>query len=316
MSWPIAALFAVSTIWGGAHACLAANAGDLAELRKRALELVNQSRLERGLPKLQLGANLNEAASSHAKDMLQRNYYAHTSPEGETVQDRYVEAGGSKWQLTAENIARCTNCSSPPDDEAVDRLHRGWMESPGHRHNILRKGLERFGFAIVSDTQHGLYAVQTFAGPGEPRGLEPDQKPTMLSPVAQTELALERINRAREHAGSAPLESSRTLIELAKSALPNPESQGFELSQGMDLHKHLPASQRRNWRSLSVVAAACGGCGTDPTDADVRYFLELWLDGSQYREALVGENATHLGLVIMANGDGKKIALAVFGRPF
>jgi uncharacterized protein YkwD len=118
--------------------CVAASTGDLEELRARALELVNQARREQGLQPLELGPNVNQAALSHARDMLRRNYYSHTSPEGETVQDRYVEAGGSKWRLTAENIARCAGCTSGPDTEAVERLHRGWMNSPEHRHSAPR----------------------------------------------------------------------------------------------------------------------------------------------------------------------------------
>src|SRR5688500_2604033 len=83
---------------------------NLQALRHRALELVNQARAGHGLSRLELGGNLDEAAQSHARDMLRRGYYSHTSPEGENVQDRYVAAGGSRWELAAENIARCEGC--------------------------------------------------------------------------------------------------------------------------------------------------------------------------------------------------------------
>src|SRR3712207_4473522 len=68
---------------------------NLDALRQRALELVNRARAEHGLSRLELERNLDEAAQSHAQDMLRRSYFAHSSPEGGTVQDRYIAAGGS-----------------------------------------------------------------------------------------------------------------------------------------------------------------------------------------------------------------------------
>jgi uncharacterized protein YkwD len=92
--------------------------------------------------------------------MLKRGYFDHVSPEGTTGQDRL----GGDWRLVAENIAMCTGCSA--DAARVEEFHAGWMESAGHRANILAEGITAFGFglAVEADT---IYAVQTFAGPGE-----------------------------------------------------------------------------------------------------------------------------------------------------
>ena len=76
-------------------------------MRQRALDLVNESRRAQKLPPLALEAKLNAAAQGHAADMLKRNFYAHNTPEGKTPADRYQKQGGSKWMLTAENIAKC-----------------------------------------------------------------------------------------------------------------------------------------------------------------------------------------------------------------
>ena len=170
-------LVAVAVLLAGVLTALEASpqpaTGDLAQLRGRALALVNEARERHGLAHLELGADLNEAAQAHARDMLERGYYAHVSPEGETVADRYRATGGSPWHLVAENIARCLGCELPPSTARVEALHEGWMKSPPHRENILRRGLDRFGFGIIVRQDQRLYAVQTFAGPGMPRGLQP-----------------------------------------------------------------------------------------------------------------------------------------------
>ena len=77
-------LLALATI----SPAIAAETGDLERLRSEALELVNEDRAEYGLEPLELTESLNEAAQNHAEDMIEREYYAHVSPEGEAVQDR------------------------------------------------------------------------------------------------------------------------------------------------------------------------------------------------------------------------------------
>lgn len=287
--------------------------GDLDQLRARALDLVNQARQEHGLQRLELGKRVNQAALSHAQDMLQRDYYSYTSLEGETVQDRYMQVGGSKWRLTAENIARCEGCPSPPDFSAVKRLHRGWMESPEHRRNILRRGLGRFGFGVVSDGNRE-FAAQVFSGPGIPRGLKESEKAAAIPPAEQTQIVLAEINAARKGEGRPQLASNKTFIELAKSALPAPQSDGLQFDRSMKLCDLLPPAERRDWRSLSMLAAACGGCGTEATDADARHFAEQWLGNRQYLQRLLDEQWTHFGIAIVANGEGRKMAIGVLGQ--
>jgi uncharacterized protein YkwD len=303
----VAAAFAIGT--GSAS-----GNGDLEILRRQALELVNQDRKQHDLEPLEFGSSLNKAAQSHAQDMQQRSYYAHVSPDGETVQDRYVKAGGDKWRLVAENISRCAGCTNTADKGSIERLHRGWMQSPEHRLNILRRGIDHFGFGIAVDAQQGLYAVQTFAGPGLPRGLQAGEQPVALAPEQLLHAALQRINAAREKAGRQPLESSSSLSAIARSALPKEDTGEFQLSGQVQLFQRLSPDQRRQWQSLSMLAAACGGCGVEPTRADVKYFTEQWLDDPQYQKQILAGDLTHLGFAIAENDKGKKIAVALLGQ--
>ncbi|NKE46457.1 CAP domain-containing protein [Roseomonas frigidaquae] len=152
----------------GASPVLAAEPSNMAALRAQALELVNRSRAAQDLDPLRPGENLDEAAQAHAADMLRRDYFAHEAPDGSSVRDRYIEAGGAPPGLIAENIGRCTGCGPQVEAARIRRFHEGFMASTGHRENILRRGLDRFGFGVA--VQGGQIAVvQTFAGPGPDR---------------------------------------------------------------------------------------------------------------------------------------------------
>ena len=288
-------------------------ADDIETIRARALELVNQSRQEHGLPPLALEDKLNRSAQAHAGDMFTRRYYNHDSPEGRTAHDRYIEAGGSKWRMVAENIAHCSGCRPPARVGILTRLHRGWMESPSHRENILREGLTHFGFGMNIDEERELYAAQTFAGPGLPRGLKPDEEITPLAAGDQAPQALQLFNLAREQSGRAPLEFSPALDAAAHTILPNGGLEDFKLEGREDLLDMLPPSERRRWQSFAVFAANCGGCGAVPTAADVRFFAQEWLNDPGYKKELLDARVTHVGFAIATNGQGMKVALAILG---
>src|SRR5690606_13531909 len=145
----------------------------------------------RDLEPLTLSDPLNAAAQAHAEDMLARGYYDHLSPEGEDVADRYRAAGGGEWRRVQENIATCSPCAGAPGAGLVARLHEGWMDSPGHRENILRPGITRFGFGIAAGRDGPLYAVQTFAGPGA-QGTGAEAAP--LAPEEAAEAFAEAVN--------------------------------------------------------------------------------------------------------------------------
>jgi uncharacterized protein YkwD len=282
------------------------------KLRARSLELVNKSRAEQKLPPLVIDAKANEAARAHAADMLKRGFFDHNSPEGKTIQDRFIKAGGSRWRLTAENIARCTGCAM--DAAQVEEFHRGWMNSKGHRENILRKGLNQYGFAIVAAAGRPLYAVQTFNGPGLPNGLAANEQPKRLSDAEATKRALELLNRERKENGRPAFAESPALSKAARSLLPSKSLENFTLAQVSGIRDKLPAAERANWQGLTTLAIACGGCGGEPTDVDVRSFVRQWLADPKNKERMLDPANTHLGFALAANGNGKKVALSLLGK--
>ncbi|CTQ34654.1 CAP domain-containing protein [Jannaschia rubra] len=272
----------------------AQEAVDPEPLRQRTLDLVNAARIERGVAALAPGPALDEAAQDHAEDMLEQDYYAHVAPDGETPADRFRAAGGSRWALSGENIARCTGCAPPPDTSRVEAFQEGWMQSPGHRENILDPGFDRFGFGIAGGVDR-TYAVQTFAGPGEA-----DDGPRLDAAGARA-AALEEVNRRRQDEDLAPLDASEALDAVAERVLDARLSEQ-EMPEGLfDL---LPEGAS-GWTSLTVRSASRGGSGAELSQGDVVTFVEKLASG--------GARASHLGFAAAARDDGRNVAVAVFG---
>ena len=284
---------------------------DFATLRQESLDLVNDARSKQELSSLTLEPALNEAARAHAEDMLKRNFYGHVSPEGDTVMDRYTAAGGSRYRLVAENIARCRGCSVPADESAVRDLHEGWMNSPEHRENILAKGLSGYGFGVAEDGSGTRYSVQTFAGPGEPGGAEADASASRIDASAQSELAANLVNERRRADGVPPLSTDTRLVEAAQRLVPDGDISEVGLDELNPLQSVIPPDAP--WRSYQMMVGSCGGCGVQPTDADVRFFVSDWFKNPRYRSVLMDPALTAIGLGIVADQRGRKIAGALLG---
>jgi uncharacterized protein YkwD len=294
---------------------VAAEELQLTAYRNLALQMVNASRREHNLPPLVPESKLDAAAQAHAADMLKRSYFAHDSPEGKNVGDRYEAAGGSTFRLTAENIAKCQGCKPPITEADLRMIHDGWMKSPGHRENILRKGLTAFGFGLAANANGGLYAVQTFSGPGvqkdEATGAAAG-KP--FPPQAQAKAALAEINERRKKAGKRPLELDDGLGKAA-SVVAQKTGENESASAGSeDIRAMLPIGEQADWRSMTIIAGTCGGCGAETVPADIGYFIQEWLTDKTYANMLLDAEATHLGFAVHANGKGLKAAVGIVGR--
>jgi len=123
------------------------------------LSRTNQVRLERGLKPLQWDNAAYKAAQGHARDMLDRNYFAHESPEGTDVSAR-LQAAGATEVTVGENLATFENYA---DATIVKRAMDGWINSPGHRANLLFTSFTHLGVAIVRKGNK-VMVVQNFIG--------------------------------------------------------------------------------------------------------------------------------------------------------
>ena len=137
---------------GGAGGGGGGAAGVLGEVVDR----TNAERVRRGLRALTVDRRLAAAAQAHSADMVQRGFFAHESPDGRQVWDRAVAAGYA-YRKVAENIAA--------GQRSAEEVVRGWMESPGHRANILDGDLTQIGVGRAEGGSYGVYWTQVFGTP-------------------------------------------------------------------------------------------------------------------------------------------------------
>ncbi len=120
----------------------------------------NVQRTANGARTLSLNTTLNQAAHNKLQDMLALQYFEHISPQGKGPAD-VVEAAAYEYLKVGENLALGNFAS----DAA---LVQAWMDSPGHRANILENGYTEIGVAVGQGTFEGRsvwLAVQTFGTP-------------------------------------------------------------------------------------------------------------------------------------------------------
>jgi hypothetical protein len=114
-------------------------------------QAANAERVQRGLPELRWDSALYRAARNHAQQMASRASISHQYP-GEPELAERGKAAGAKFSVIAENVAEAPT--------AV-RIHDAWMNSPGHRENLLDPRVDSVGISVLRrDGQ--LYAVQDF----------------------------------------------------------------------------------------------------------------------------------------------------------
>jgi len=119
---------------------------------EKMLSLVNHERTERGLKALVADSAIRDVARAHSRDMFQRGYFSHYSPEGEDAGSRLTNAGVA-FIIAGENLAYA------PD---VIRAHDGLMDSSGHRRNILTPEFGRVGIGVIDGGVYGKMFTQVF----------------------------------------------------------------------------------------------------------------------------------------------------------
>ncbi|QKW37283.1 hypothetical protein HUT06_27440 [Actinomadura sp. NAK00032] len=115
------------------------------------ISLVNKERAKNGCRALTSNGKLAAAAQRHSADMARRGFFDHTNPDGKSPGDR-ITAAGYRWSTYGENIAK-----GQPTPASV---MKSWMNSPGHRANILNCGFREIGVGVVKSG--GPYWTQVF----------------------------------------------------------------------------------------------------------------------------------------------------------
>lgn len=119
------------------------------------LQLVNAERNKMGLKSLTLSINLTSIANTKAKDMAVNNYFSHTSPTYGTPFEMLQHFGVS-YRSAGENIAA--------GQRSATEVMNAWMNSSGHRANILNSSYTELGVGYYAGGSYGTEWVQLFVG--------------------------------------------------------------------------------------------------------------------------------------------------------
>ena len=128
--------------------------GNFASFQKEVLDLVNKERTSRGLQALKFNSELSNVATLKSQDMIDKNYFDHTSPTYGSPFDMMKKFGIS-YTSAGENIAM--------GQETPQEVMNAWMNSDGHRKNILNPDFTELGVGIAAKGS-SLYWTQMFIG--------------------------------------------------------------------------------------------------------------------------------------------------------
>ena len=121
--------------------------------------LSNVQRESAGVKALALNPTLNQAAANKAAHMFANNYWAHTAPDGTTPWS-VISGAGDAYSFAGENLAKNFVTSNG--------VVNGWMNSPGHRANVLNERFADVGYAVMNGTLQGqetTLVVALYASP-------------------------------------------------------------------------------------------------------------------------------------------------------
>lgn len=144
----VVALFAVSL---GVIAALAQSQAMRTVSEQYLFQAANAERVQRGLQPLRWDGSLYRAAINHAREMAQRQSISHQYP-GEAELTERGKLAGARFSTIAENVAMAPTAPT---------IHRAWMNSEGHRDNLLDPTVDSVGISVLSRNGE-LYAVEDF----------------------------------------------------------------------------------------------------------------------------------------------------------
>jgi hypothetical protein len=134
-------------------------ASALPQVERAVFTLTNNERARHGLPALQLDETLDAIAREHSFDMLRRSFFSHTNPDGEGPGDR---VGKAHRQLVGEAAENVWSGSGYSVAVAAEQIVGDFMNSPGHRANILNQAYTHLGVGVAMEGAE-IRATQNFA---------------------------------------------------------------------------------------------------------------------------------------------------------
>jgi uncharacterized protein YkwD len=135
-----------------------AQSSSTAKMGKIVEQSINKIREQNGLNTLKNNEKLAQVARNYSRQMARDNFFSHTGSDNSTLPER-VRSGGIYYRVVGENLFKSINVSEP-----VPLAIEGWMNSPGHRENILRPAFTQTGIGIWKEG-NTYYMTQLFMQP-------------------------------------------------------------------------------------------------------------------------------------------------------
>lgn len=132
------------------------NSDSVSAIEKEVVRLVNVERQKNGLSALELDVALSKVAREKSKDMATKGYFSHTSPTYGSPFDM-MKKFGIKYSTAGENIAM--------GQATAEAVVKAWMNSEGHRANILNKNFTKIGVGYYKASNGSPYWTQMFIRP-------------------------------------------------------------------------------------------------------------------------------------------------------
>lgn len=133
-----------------------ASEGTVSQLERQVVELTNAEREKNGIQPLKMNAKLANVAKVKSQDMSDNNYFSHNSPQyGDPFE--MMQQFNVDYSSAAENIAA--------GQTSAEQVVSQWMNSEGHRKNILNEKFTEIGVGHVEGGSHGAYFTQMFRTP-------------------------------------------------------------------------------------------------------------------------------------------------------
>jgi uncharacterized protein YkwD len=129
------------------------------ETERRIFEEVNRARRAQGLERLEWNESLAQEARRHALNMAARRFFAHRDPVRGDIVER-LSVSHIPWRKCAENLFQARGY----DDPVPVAVHT-WLESPGHRQNMLDQAMTQTGVGVAIEGHDTILIVQNFIRP-------------------------------------------------------------------------------------------------------------------------------------------------------
>ncbi len=186
-----------------------------AVIASKMFELTNESRAAAGLGPLRLDETLTKTAQQKGEDMIARGYFAHDTPEGKKPW-QWIARADYDYVYAGENLAM--------DFTSAEAIENAFMQSPGHKKNILNSKYQDVGIAVISGEMNGSPTDLLVVFFGTRRQNLVAAEPTAGAPKTAKNPAAEIKNLEPTVMGEALTEQSENIIVVGQTA---PEKQNF-----------------------------------------------------------------------------------------